>query len=572
MEETKQYQQNHSDDGCSDDDESTRNFKTLQDLELNLYSYIPVLKTVAERPAVENPFISKLKVTRWDKCRIILLCFLIPFRMMILGSSLIVACAIAKLFLIGYIEVEPLIPFRGLRKLGQEFMYILCRICAFSCGFHDIKIKGALSPETRIIVAAPHSSFIDIFATMLVGHHSAVTRTENVKSYFIGNCIRLMQPTEVQREAKDSKIYGIKEIKRRANTMEWPPTLIFPEGTCTNRESLIFFKPGAFYPGLPVQPMILRYKDDMDYASWTVIGRNALSLLCLMMTRLNNKMELEILPVYKPSQEEINDPFLYARNVRERVAKVDNTPVTDHSYEDCRLMLEAERLKMPIETGLVEYYKLNRLIGINCDYMMEQLHKFSKIDLNLDGFIDLDEFCDYLNLPATEEIQIIFHLYDIHKNNRISFRHFLIGQFLIAKPHCTEENIYDIFNTIFCPDQQQQQKEQCPDIGLNKCSPEQEEKTLSVDEFLDVIKIKMDVYDDCVREVFHEICNTGVGVNDGPGGGEGSVNTTSATTTTTRLDYKQFKDYCLSKPEFVLLFLHMRNTEKISVESFEGNI
>ena len=36
--------------------------------------------------------------------------------------------------------------------------------------------------------------------------------------------------------------------------------LIFPEGTCTNQKAIITFKNGAFYPGLPIQPVVVRYR------------------------------------------------------------------------------------------------------------------------------------------------------------------------------------------------------------------------------------------------------------------------------------------------------------------------
>ena len=31
---------------------------------------------------------------------------------------------------------------------------------------------------------------------------------------------------------------------------------------------------------------------------------------------------------------------------------------TDHTYEDCRLMLKARELKLPFESGLVEFEKI----------------------------------------------------------------------------------------------------------------------------------------------------------------------------------------------------------------------
>lgn len=73
---------------------------------------------------------------------------------------------------------------------------------------------------------------------------------------------KMAQPICVSREEKDSRHKAIEELKVRANADElWPPLLLFPEGTCTNRQALITFKAGAFIPGKPVQPIVIRYPD-----------------------------------------------------------------------------------------------------------------------------------------------------------------------------------------------------------------------------------------------------------------------------------------------------------------------
>ena len=185
-------------------------------------------------------------------------------------------------------------------------------------------------------IGVPHSSFMDAFFHPLLGRTAGVSRIENAN--FV---TRLAQPTFVSRADKKSKTSVVDEIKRKVADKNWPPTLIFVEGTCTNRRAYTFFKPGAFYPGVPVQPFIIRFPDceeGMDYASWTWMGPGAMKLIFLMLTRFHNRAEIEVLPPYVPSDEEIKDPFLYARNVRDYVAKVDNKPTTDHSFEDCRLM------------------------------------------------------------------------------------------------------------------------------------------------------------------------------------------------------------------------------------------
>jgi lysophosphatidylcholine acyltransferase/lyso-PAF acetyltransferase len=43
----------------------------------------------------------------------------------------------------------------------------------------------------------------------------------------------------------------------------------FSEGTTTNGRSLLNFKSGAFSPGLPVQPVVLRFDNEPDTTRWT---------------------------------------------------------------------------------------------------------------------------------------------------------------------------------------------------------------------------------------------------------------------------------------------------------------
>lgn len=75
------------------------------------------------------------------------------------------------------------------------------------------------------------------------------------------------------REDQNSRQTTIQNIKDRASSqLDWEQVLIFPEGTCTNRSSLIEFKPGAFYPGVPVQPVLLRYPNTVDTVTWTWQG------------------------------------------------------------------------------------------------------------------------------------------------------------------------------------------------------------------------------------------------------------------------------------------------------------
>lgn len=42
------------------------------------------------------------------------------------------------------------------------------------------------------------------------------------------------------------------------------------------------------------------------------------------------------------------------------VCRALGVPVTDHTYEDCRLMISAGELTLPMEAGLVEFTKISQ--------------------------------------------------------------------------------------------------------------------------------------------------------------------------------------------------------------------
>merc|ERR1719186_360996 len=96
------------------------------------------------------------------------------------------------------------------------------------------------------------------------------------------------------------------------------------------------FKPGAFLPGVPVEPVIIRYNNDncLDTTTeknWSPGGTN--KSFFLLMCQLFTEVEIEILPTYIPSQEEIEDPQLFADNVKEMMAKTVGIPVCPKPYK-----------------------------------------------------------------------------------------------------------------------------------------------------------------------------------------------------------------------------------------------
>ncbi|KAG8508404.1 Lysophosphatidylcholine acyltransferase 2 [Galemys pyrenaicus] len=105
-------------------------------------------------------------------------------------------------------------------------------------GTHTVTVKGKManSVEAPIFVVAPHSSFFDGIACVVTGLPSIVSRNENVQVPLIGR---------------------------------------------------------AFIPGVPVQPVLLRYPNKLDTVTWTWQGYTFIQLCMLTFCQPFTKVEVE---------------------------------------------------------------------------------------------------------------------------------------------------------------------------------------------------------------------------------------------------------------------------------------
>lgn len=99
-------------------------------------------------------------------------------------------------------------------------------------------------------------------------------------------------------------------------------------------------------------------------------------------------------------------------------------PVTDYTYDDCRLMSKARSKNLPCETGLVEVSKIMHQLGINMSTIESEMDHFAAIARKTDGLIRLTEFADYLGIPSGDERLVeLFNLYDQVSSITILVRH-----------------------------------------------------------------------------------------------------------------------------------------------------
>ncbi|XP_037085092.1 lysophosphatidylcholine acyltransferase 2-like [Pollicipes pollicipes] len=379
----------------------------------------------------------------YDKVKVaVLTVFVLPLRIVGLCLCVLFGWVFACIGLYGLSEEDHNRPLRGWRSRMRPLQAANARVAYYLSGW-VIRKRGQHSTEVPVMVAAPHSTFGDAIVLFCSGLPSIICRSQTIGMPFFGKLIDYTQPVYVSREDPNSRQNTIREIQRRAHSGgEWPQILLFPEGTCTNRSCLIQFKPGAFYPGAPVQPVVVRYPNRLDTVTWTWEGPGAWKILWLTLTQFVSFCEIEYLPVYVPSDEEKENPRLYAHNVRAKMAEALGVPVTDYTYDDCRLMSKARANNLPCETGLVEVTKLMHQLGINMSTIEAEMESFAEIARKTDGLIRLTEFAAYLGIPTSEPGLVeLFNLYDSDRDGVIDFREYLLGVSLISKPCNTEETI-----------------------------------------------------------------------------------------------------------------------------------
>lgn len=393
---------------------------------------------------IANPFVHRLKLSVMDKIQIALMTLTVfPIRVFMMLVCLLLMWIIALMAMFGQsnIQNKPMTGWR--RKLAVVFKALL-RGVLFSCSYHTIHVihSDKLSTKTRIVVAAPHTTFFDaVVMSACEECPTGVSRIENGGLPFLGKILQFLQPVFVSREDPNSRQKTITELKRRATSDEnWPEIVIFPEGTCSNGRCLMSFKLGAFLPGQPIQPVCIRHYNRMNTTFWTWDGPGAYTVMWLTLCQFSSTAVIEVLPIYTPNAQEIDDPKLFAANVRNTVAKHLQVPVTDHSFEDCQLMRYTSKLGLSSVSSLVEFQKLLRILGIRSNQLKCWLEKCSNI-VTVDGKyrITFEEFSTCLGLSVTDTLQQLFDLYDQNNVGTIDLREYLIGLSIISQSANTED-------------------------------------------------------------------------------------------------------------------------------------
>ena len=421
----------------------------------SLKSYLQSLSGHGHAPLPDpcvHPFIHRIKLNTKQKIQVAVMSFTVaPLRLVFVSLFFILT------WILAYVVAMPMKngsrePIGPIHSMFVNFVRCVARTALFFMGFHRIAVKGKqASPEDAcLLIAAPHSSLLDAVVLFSCNQlPSTVAKAESAHLPFLGTILKVLQPIYVQRKDPLSRKNSTDEIARRAKSNgKWPPVVVFPEGTCTNRKVVVSFKTGSFLPGTPVQPVAIHYPNSVDTFTWTENGPHHATLFWFTLCQFENKSEVHFLPVYKPSDEETKNPKLYAENVRKRIADCLGLPCTNHSFEDVWLMRQAKKLGLPKDVGVVEYYSLRQDLGISVELLLEFLTDFADIVRDkASGLFSVEDYATFLSLPVTSSLQELFNTFGKDGGGEVSFPEYVSGILYLSQSVANGETLEQVLRS-----------------------------------------------------------------------------------------------------------------------------
>ncbi|XVF73326.1 hypothetical protein PTKIN_Ptkin12aG0192600 [Pterospermum kingtungense] len=346
-------------------------------------------------------------------------------RLVLFGAFLALGYTATRIALEGWKDRQNPMP-----KWRSRIMWVT-RICArfilFSFGYQWIRRKGKPAPrEIAPVVVSNHVSYIEPIFYFYEVFPTIVASESHDSIPFVGTIIRAMQVIYVNRSSPASRKNAVKEIKRRASCDTFPRLLLFPEGTTTNGRALISFQLGAFIPGYPIQPIIVRYPHVHFDQSWGHIS--LAKLMFRMFTQFHNFMEVEYLPIIMPPDHQKQNAIHFAERTVQAMASTLNVVQTSHSYGDLMLLTKATQQQQEKPWNyMVEMARIETLYHMSSLEAVDFLDKFLSMNPDTSGRVKLHDFLRVLQLKACTLSEEIFGFLDVEKNGSITFKQFLYG-------------------------------------------------------------------------------------------------------------------------------------------------
>ena len=127
-------------------------------------------------------------------------------------------------------------------------------------------------------------------------------------------------------------------------------------------------------------------------------------------------MQVEYLPVIHPTVAETRNPIQFAERVRLTMARAMNTTVTNHTFEDAALAMEAVKLEIDSLRAILEFGEFKKIAPFTVKEAKRCLTKFVTMDCSKRlvkipdvGILDIRFYiCRFDGLWLTHHVVLMF--------------------------------------------------------------------------------------------------------------------------------------------------------------------
>lgn len=257
---------------------------------------------------------------------------LLPVRAMVLVFMLAAYIAIAWLLSLLASGGRPR---TALRAVTSLFLRV-----GFFVGGVRLHIRG--KREATGTIVSNHCSYLDVLIHAYLSFPSFVAKHGVKNVWYWGflsrllDCLYVAHARSVQdtTASKDQLIRSATDrvVERQRIASPDQPLLIFPEGTTTNGRCMVHFRRGAFVGGVPVQPVVLRYRYRHFSPTWESIP-TSIHVFWLLASFVHD-VDVIYLPTYTPTKMERQNPQTYADNMQRLMSEAAGVPAVQHTIDN----------------------------------------------------------------------------------------------------------------------------------------------------------------------------------------------------------------------------------------------
>ena len=227
-----------------------------------------------------------------------------------------------------FIPIFPYIPL-GLKDWSASF----CNKCLLiSIRMKVTKIIDEPAALNAKLFVSTHTCLFESLVLLAnLGHFRPMAAEFTKRIPIFNKFTHSLDPLYVSR-GKGAKNGGLVEQLKQSLDEDVYRHVIFPEGTYSNGKHVLQFKSGAFVPGHPVTPIAFTFPEYTPF--WNREESTFGVQIYRILGRLYTPVTIHFLPLYTPSEEERQNPKLFAENVRVLLGKTTGRSLSKYDVKD----------------------------------------------------------------------------------------------------------------------------------------------------------------------------------------------------------------------------------------------